>query len=165
MRFKTFNKLITCNENGLCENSDFDFTYTQHTAWISSKGTLTIFDNGDGRHLEQPALPTMKYSRFVEYKIDEKKGTVQQVWEYGKERGYDFYSPITSIIEYQADRNTMFGFGGSIHLFDVGQPTIGKLNEIDYKTKEVKVEIDVLSDKPNQTHYRALLVRPQQMFK
>ncbi|MEL3069882.1 hypothetical protein R9N22_13795 [Escherichia coli] len=40
-----------------------------------------------------------------------------------------------------------------------------KLNEIDYKTKEVKVEIDVLSDKPNQTHYRALLVRPQQMFK
>ena len=40
----------------------------------------------------------MKYSRFVEYKIDEKKGTVQQVWEYGKERGYDFYSPITSII-------------------------------------------------------------------
>ena len=158
-------KPITCNENGLCENSDFDFTYTQHTAWISSKGTLTIFDNGDGRHLEQPALPTMKYSRFVEYKIDEKKGTVQQVWEYGKERGYDFYSPITSIIEYQADRNTMFGFGGSIHLFDVGQPTVGKLNEIDYKTKEVKVEIDVLSDKPNQTHYRALLVRPQQMFK
>ncbi len=68
--------------------------------------------DGDGRHLEQPALPTMKYSRYVEYKIDEKKGTVQQVWEYGKERGYDFYSPITSIIEYQADRNTMFGFGG-----------------------------------------------------
>ena len=40
-----------------------------------------------------------------------------------------------------------------------------KINEIDYKTKEVKVEIDVLSDKPNQTHYRALLVHPQQMFK
>ncbi|EAC0957203.1 hypothetical protein YP94_001779, partial [Salmonella enterica subsp. enterica] len=56
-------------------------------------------------------------------------------------------------------------FGGSINLFDVGKPTVGKLNEIDYKTKEVKVEIDVLSDKPNQTHYRALLVHPTQMFK
>ncbi|VCY17271.1 Arylsulfate sulfotransferase AssT [Escherichia coli] len=101
----------------------------------------------------------MKYSRFVEYKIDEKKGTVQQVWEYGKERGYDFYSPITSIIEYQADRNTMFGFGGSIHLFDVGQPTVGKLNEIDYK---VKVEIDV-SDKSDSL---SCTVSPsQQMFK
>lgn len=156
---------LKCNENGKCENTDFDFTYTQHTAWISSKGTLTVFDNGDGRGLEQPALPTMKYSRFVEYKIDEKKGTVQQIWEYGKERGYDFYSPITSVIEYQKDRDTMFGFGGSINLFDVGQPTIGKINEIDYKTKEVKVEINVLSDKPNQTHYRALLVHPQHMFK
>ena len=158
-------KALTCDENGKCDNTDFDFTYTQHSAWISSKGTLTVFDNGDGRGLEQPALPSMKYSRFVEYKIDEKKGTVQQLWEYGKERGYDFYSPITSVIEYQKDRDIVFGFSGSIHLFDVGQPTIGKLNEIDYKTKEVKVEIDVISDKPNQTHYRALLIHPQQMFK
>jgi arylsulfate sulfotransferase len=158
-------KPLTCDENGKCQNTDFDFAYTQHTAWLSSKGTLTVFDNGDGRGLEQPALPTMKYSRFVEYKIDEKNMTVQQVWEYGKDRGYDFYSPITSVIEYQKDRDTMFGFSGSIHLFDVGQPTIGKLNEIDYKTKEVKVEIDVLSDKPNQTHYRALMMRPQNMFK
>ncbi|MCD1124950.1 aryl-sulfate sulfotransferase [Jinshanibacter sp. LJY008] len=158
-------KPLQCDENGKCENTDFDFSYTQHTAWLSSKGTLTVFDNGDGRGLEQPALPTMKYSRFVEYKIDEKNMTVQQVWEYGKDRGYDWYSPITSIVEYQKDKDTMFGFGGSIHLFDVGQPTVGKLNEIDYKTKAVKVEIDVLSDKPNQTHYRALLVRPQNMFK
>ena len=158
-------KPLKCDENGKCENTDFDFVYTQHTAWLSSKGTLTIFDNGDGRGLEQPALPTMKYSRFVEYKVDEKNMTVQQVWEYGKDRGYDWYSPITSIVEYQKDRDTMFGFGGSIHLFDVGQPTVGKLNEIDYKTKEVKVEIDVLSDKPNQTHYRAVLVRPENMFK
>lgn len=158
-------KPLTCDENGKCQNTDFDFAYTQHTAWLSSKGTLTVFDNGDGRGLEQPALPTMKYSRFVEYKIDEKNMTVQQMWEYGKDRGYDFYSPITSVIEYQKDRGTMFGFSGSIHLFDVGQPTIGKLNEIDYKTKEVKVEIDVLSDKPNQTHYRALMMHPQNMFK
>jgi arylsulfate sulfotransferase len=157
-------KPITCNENGLCENSDFDFVYTQHTAWLSSKGTLTILDNGDGRFLEQPALPTDKYTRFVEYKIDEKNLTVQQTWEYGKERGYDWYSPITSIVEYQPDRDTMFGFGGSIHLFEPGKPTIGKLNEIDYKTKEIKVEIDILSDKANQPHYRAVLVQPEKFF-
>ncbi len=157
-------KALQCNENGKCENTDFDFTYTQHTAWLSSKGTLTVLDNGDGRFLEQPALPTDKYTRFVEYKIDEKNMTVQQVWEYGKERGYDWYSPITSVVEYQPDRDTMFGFGGSINLFDPGKRTIGKLNEIDYKTKDVKVEIDVLSDKANQTHYRAVLVRPQKFF-
>ena len=108
----------------------------------------------------------MKYSRFVEYKIDEKKrhrsakcgNTVKNVATISIAR-------LPPSLNIKADRNTMFGFGGSIHLFDVGQPTVGKLNEIDYKTKEVKVEIDVLSDKPNQTHYRALLVRPQQMFK
>jgi arylsulfate sulfotransferase len=157
-------KPITCNENGLCENSDFDFTYTQHTAWLTSKGTLTVLDNGDARHLDQPALPTDKYTRFVEYKIDEEKMTVQQTWEYGKERGYEWYSPITSNVEYLADRDTMFGFGGSINLFEKGAPTIGRVNEIDYKTKEVKVEIDVFSDKANQQHYRAVLVRPDKLF-
>ncbi|SPW31077.1 Arylsulfotransferase (ASST) [Edwardsiella tarda] len=158
------NKPLNCNEKGVCENSDFDFVYTQHTPWLSSKGTLTVFDNGDGRHLEQPALPTDKYSRIVEYKIDEKNMTVQQLWEYGKDRGYEWYNPITSLVEYQPDRNTMFSFGGSNNLFEQGQPTIGRLNEIDYKTEDVKVEIDVLSDKPNSTHYRAMLIHPQDLF-
>ncbi|ARD40290.1 aryl-sulfate sulfotransferase [Edwardsiella ictaluri] len=158
------NKPLNCSAKGVCENSDFDFAYTQHTAWLSPKGTLTVFDNGDGRHLEQPALPTMKYSRIVEYKIDEKNMTVQQVWEYGKDRGYEWYNPITSIVEYQPDRDTMFSFGGSTNLFEPGQPTTGRLNEIDYKTKDVKVELDVLSDKANQTHYRAALIRPQGLF-
>ncbi|WP_460901466.1 hypothetical protein, partial [Staphylococcus aureus] len=63
------------------------------------------------------------------------------------------------------DRNTMFGFGCSIHLCDVGQPTVCQVNEIDYITNEDEVEINMLSDKPNQTHYRALLVRQQQKVK
>ncbi|QIZ78785.1 aryl-sulfate sulfotransferase [Ferrimonas lipolytica] len=151
-------------DGAACDGTDFDWTYTQHTAWWSDKGTLTVFDNGDGRGYTQPAMPTMKYSRFVEYKIDEDKGTVEQTWEYGKERGYDWYSPITSNVEYMSDRNTMFGFGGSIHLFEPGARSIGKINEIDYDTKEVKVEIDVLSAKKNAPHYRALLVKPNKMF-
>lgn len=52
----------------------------------------------------------------------------------------------------------MFGFGGFINLFDVGKLIVGKLNEIDYKMKEVKVEIDVLLDKFNQIYYCVLLV-------
>lgn len=157
-------KLLTCSDNGLCENTDFDFSYTQHTAWVSPKGTITVLDNGDGRHLDQPAMADMKYSRFVEYKVDEKAGTVQQIWEYGKERGYDWYSPITSNVEYRPDRDTMFGFGGSVGLFKAGQPTIGRINEIDYKTKAVKVEIDVHSEKRNSPHYRALIIEPNKMF-
>ncbi|USD37995.1 aryl-sulfate sulfotransferase [Ferrimonas sp. SCSIO 43195] len=157
-------KAISCTPKGKCEQG-FDFTYTQHTAWLNhDKHRLTVFDNGDGRGLEQPALPSMKYSRFVEYKIDEAKGTVEQTWSYGKDRGYEWYSPITSNVEYRKDHNTIFGFGGSINLYSPGERTVGKINEIDYDTKKVKVEIDVLSDKPNTPHYRALIVNPTSQF-
>ncbi|GAA4892440.1 aryl-sulfate sulfotransferase [Ferrimonas pelagia] len=156
-------KKINCTENGKCEDN-FDFTWSQHTAWISSKGTITVLDNGEARHMEQPALPSMKYTRFVEYKVNEKQGTVEQVWEYGKERGYDWYSPITSVTEYRPETDTMFGFGGSIEIFNPEQGTRGRINEIDYKTKEVKVEIDVFNTKPHTPHYRSLIVEPNKMF-
>lgn len=64
----------------------FDWSWTQHTAWLTGKGTLTVFDNGWGRDFA-PTKLTGNYSRAVEYRIDEAKGTVEQVWEYGKERG------------------------------------------------------------------------------
>ncbi len=155
-------KAIPCSDKGVCEGA-FDFSYTQHTAWLSDKGTLTVFDNGDGRHLSQPFFYKERYSRLVEYQINEEKGTVQQLWEYGKERGYEWFSPITSVTQYQSDRNTMFGFGGSIGLFEGGNIT-GKINEIDYDTKAVQVEIDVISDKTGSPHYRALLIRPERLF-
>ena len=93
-------KPIKC-EGSKCEG-DFDWTWTQHTGWrVDSKSDkdvfyLSVFDNGDARGMEQPALPEMKYSRAVVYKIDQKKMTVEQIWEYGKERGHAWYSPVTS---------------------------------------------------------------------
>ncbi|MTI16131.1 aryl-sulfate sulfotransferase [Rhodobacteraceae bacterium RKSG542] len=154
---------LKCTEFGACEGG-FEFSYTQHTAWLSDKGTLTVFDNGDGRYLNHPSQPTGDFSRFVEYRINEDNMTVEQVWQYGQERGMEWYSPITSNVEYRADRNTMFGFGGSIDLFERGKRTIGRINEIDYENHDVEVEIDVLSDKPNGTHYRALIVDPSTLF-
>ena len=41
------------------------------------------------------------------YRIDEKKGTVEQIWEYGKKRGHELYSAITSSVEYQADHDSI----------------------------------------------------------
>ncbi|QQX80882.1 aryl-sulfate sulfotransferase [Shewanella sp. KX20019] len=155
---------IKCTEKGVCEG-DFDFTYTQHTAWLNnSNGNLTVFDNGDGRGHEQPALASMKYSRYVEYKINEDDMTIEQVWEYGKERGYDWYSAITSNVEYMEDKDTMFGFSAAIHLYNPGERTIGKINEIGHADGKVKVEIDVLSEKPNTPHYRASLVNLTSQF-
>lgn len=125
-------KKIVCEDDySKCpgyENDEggFDFTWTQHTAYIinemSKKGItyITVFDNGDSRGMEQPAFATLKYSRAVVYKIDEKKMSVEQVWEYGKQRGHEWYSPVTSLTKYNADKNSIFTYsataGGSFDL-------------------------------------------------
>ncbi len=157
---------IKCSPVGECENSDFDFTYTQHAAWplSSTRGNLVIFDNGQIRHYDIPPVPSMNYSRMVEYKIDEKNMTVQQVWAYGKERGAESFAPITSNAMWRKDKDTMFGFFGSVGLFTKGKGTIGRLIEVDYKTKDVKVEIDIANDKPAATHYQGFVIDPNELF-
>ena len=96
---------------------------------------VSVFDNGDGRGMEQPALPNMKYSRAVVYKIDQKKMTVQQVWEFGQERGNDWYSPVTSLAKYQADKDSVMVYSGSAGLF--GKPSAMKPEELAKMTKGV----------------------------
>ncbi|MSN95938.1 aryl-sulfate sulfotransferase [Campylobacter sp. FMV-PI01] len=148
-------KKIDCNEKGVCENSNFDFTWTQHTAFKideKSKGDIiyvSAFDNGDGRGMEQPAIPSMKYSRMVVYKIDQKKKTVEQVWEWGKERENSLYSPVASLTEYQRDKDSIMGYfatAGTVFDFKTGaflsepNPTIV---EFEWGAKEPSVEIQL----------------------
>lgn len=144
---------IACQDSG-CEG-DFDWTWTQHTAFkidSKSKGDilyLSAFDNGDGRGLEQPAMQSMKYSRSVIYKIDQKNKTVQQIWQYGKERGNEWFSPVTSITEYQTDKNSVFVYsataGGAFDL-SVGAFTSlpnPYLEEFRWGEKEPAVEMQI----------------------
>lgn len=82
-----------------------------------------LFDNGDGRGLEQPPIPSMKYTRGVIYKINQKNMTVQQLWEVGKELGNEYFSPVTGITQYQADKNSMVVFYSTAGLLG---PSAGK---------------------------------------
>lgn len=159
-------KKLDCDDNGVCEDTDFDFSWTQHTAWLSPNNTLTVLDNGDGRHNTQPAMKEDKYTRYVEYKIDEDKMTVEQLWEYGKERGSDWYSAVTSNVELITNdgKPYMYGFGGSVGMFDGTKPTKGIHNIIDYKTKKVLAEIIVHANNSYAPHYRGLLMEPQRWF-
>ena len=113
-------KPIAC-DGSKCEGG-FDWTWTQHTGWrIDSKSDdkivyLTVFDNGDARGMEQPALADEKYSRGVVYKIDQEKKTVEQLWEYGKERGHEWYSAVTSLTEYQPDKDSIMIYSATAGL-------------------------------------------------
>ena len=147
-------KAIKC-EGSKCEQG-FDWTWTQHTAFKideKSKGDIiyvSAFDNGDARGMEQPALPEMKYSRGVIYKIDQKKMTVEQVWQWGQERGHDLFSAVTSLAEYQADHDSVmlyFATAGAQYDLKTGAFNTApnpSIFEFKWGAKEPSVEIQLL---------------------
>ncbi len=75
---------------------DFDFPWGQHAPAILPNGNLVVFDNGFMRNF----IPKANYSRAVEYKVDKENLTVKQVWQYGKERGKEFFSLLISDVDY-----------------------------------------------------------------
>lgn len=142
--------------NGIYENG-FDWSWTQHTAWQTGKGTLTVFDNGWGRNFE-PTKLTGNYSRAVEYVIDEKNLTVQQIWEYGKARGDAWYSPVTSVVQYRAETDTQFIYSASINFLTKEKLTTPILTEVKYGTQEVLLELQVTSKQAGNIGYRATVI-------
>ena len=143
-------KAIPC-EGSVCEGG-FDWTWTQHAAFrVDAKSNkdvvyVTAFDNGDARGMEQPALVEMKYSRAVIYKIDQKKMTVEQVWEYGKDRGVDWYSPITSITQYQADKDSVVVYSATPGM--TAKPSTSHGKPVDLKTHPYLMEFNWGSTEP-----------------
>ena len=81
---------------------DFEWQWSQHAAMITPEGYVFIFDNGNNKSkIKEEYVPaTESYSRGVMYKIDTTNMTIEQVWQYGKERGSSYYSPYISDVDY-----------------------------------------------------------------
>ena len=81
---------------------DFEWQWSQHAAMITPEGYVFIFDNGNNKSkIKDEYVPaTSSYSRGVIYKIDTLNMTIQQIWQYGKERGSSYYSPYISDVDY-----------------------------------------------------------------
>jgi len=118
-------------QDGRVSNDLFDFPWGTHAPKRMPNGNLLVFDNGTYRNFEN----NIQYSRAVEYKINEQDKTVAQVWQYGKERGEDFFSTIVSDVDYLPKSNTVLVTSGYIKK---GGNLSGKIVEVDYETgKEV----------------------------
>jgi arylsulfate sulfotransferase len=122
---------------GLAGTEDFEWSTGQHAAKVLPNGHLLLFDNGLMRNFQQQ--PT--YSRAVEYAIDEEKGTIRQVWQYGKERGLDMYSAITSEVDVLEKTGNRLITAGNVR--QSASPPHGKLIEITYPDNEVVFEARV----------------------
>jgi arylsulfate sulfotransferase len=162
-------KKLDCGPNS-CENTDFDWSFTQHTAYLNPElgnGYLTVFDNGEGRGNEQPAMVEDKYSRAVAYKIDEKNMTVKQIWEYGKDRGFDWFSIVTGNVNYDKEKDSFHVASLNTYLMKFKKANGGFIDEIKldkngkpYLANEIKVNYS----SPKEFGYRTGIVKPDLLF-
>ncbi|MDE5977257.1 MAG: aryl-sulfate sulfotransferase [Turicibacter sp.] len=93
---------------------DFEWQWSQHSAKILPTGELAIFDNGNNRSKDpfNYVDANDNYSRGVIYRLDTDQMTIEQVFEYGKERGSSFYSPYISEIDYLDSDHYLIHSGG-----------------------------------------------------
>ena len=97
---------------------DFEWQWSQHAAMITPEGYVFIFDNGNNKSKKEDEYVSAEdsYSRGVMYKIDTDKMTIEQVFEYGKERGSDFYSPYISDVDYLDSEHYIIHSGGIVYV-------------------------------------------------
>lgn len=127
--------------NGDAATDGFDWPWGPHTPVVLPNNHIMIFDNGYNRHWTPNALSGNNYSRVVEYKIDEIKKTVQQVWSYGKERGAFGFSEALGGVQYLSQTGNVLFCPGMGVLTEKGLG--GRVVEINPVTKEVVFEMEI----------------------
>ena len=97
---------------------DFEWQWSQHAAMITPEGYVFILDNGNNKskNKDEYVDASDSYTRGVMYEINTKDMTIEQVWEYGKERGSDFYSPYISDVDYIEENHYIVHSGGIIYV-------------------------------------------------
>jgi arylsulfate sulfotransferase len=147
----------------LSAEGEVGWPYHQHGVNLTPRGTLLLFDNGGERAVPpDPGMPEAeRYSRAVEYRINEEAGTVEEVWSYGpaQER---FISPFISDADHLpqtgnvlvTDGGRMAGPDGEV-MTTFGGRQWAHLMEVTYDGKEKVWEL--VSDDPERRFsvYRA----------
>lgn len=141
----------------------FDWQYEQHACLITPNGDVMCFDNGHWRSKDPDHFVLNKdnFSRGVRYKINTEDMTIEQVWQYGKERGSEFFSQYICNVEYYNEGHYMVHSGG-IGLYDGETAEIMVVFDADNpKCEERSITVEVLNDKVmlelelNRNYYRA----------
>ncbi len=148
---------------------NFEWPWGEHHATLFSQDVpgdqttdILLFDNALYRSFTDPNLfpPSDWYSRVVHYRINEAAMTVQQVWEYGKERGPALFSAVGGSA-YRLPNGDVLGTWGDISTDNQGNLSFSsdtnnsvatKIIEVDPSDDGVVFECSV----PKTATYRAL---------
>lgn len=126
-------------------DGEFDWQYEQHACVICPDGDVMCFDNGHWRAKtkENYRLNKDNFSRGVRYKINTDDMTIQQVWQYGKERGQEFFSQYICNVEYYEEGHYMVHSGGiQYHKGEASEEFAAlKQGDPDYWTRSITVEV------------------------
>lgn len=124
-------------QEGTLATDEFEWPTGQHALSILKNGHLLLFDNGLSRNFSNE----FSYSRAVEYEIDEQAKTIRQVWAYGKSRGMDLFSAITSDVDLLPQTNNRLITAGNIRLSSL--PPHAKMVEVTFPDNEVVFEANL----------------------
>lgn len=95
---------------------DFEHSYGQHAIEKLDNGDIILYDNGNFRAktVEEEIAAIDNYSRGVVYRVDSKNMTVEQIYQYGKERGSQLYTPYIGDADYLGENHYLITFGGLV---------------------------------------------------
>lgn len=127
---------------------EFEWPWYQHAPLLMDNGHIMLFDNGANRNFAGFG----EYSRAVEYEIDESSMTVQQIWQYGKERGRSCFSAIVSDVDILEQSGNVYFCPGS-RVNNDGGNFGGKIVEVSYPDKNVVFEMRI--NAPDIVFHRA----------
>ncbi len=129
-------------------DGEFDWQYEQHANVITPNGDVMCFDNGHFRSKvpEKRILNKDNFSRGVRYKINTDDMTIQQVWQYGKERGQHFYSQYICNVEYYKEGHYMVHSGGIQYYGEDASEQFAALMQDDPMVKTRSITVEVLDD-------------------
>lgn len=130
--------------------SDFDWPWGPHTPVVLPNNNILVFDNGYNRNWIPNSQRSDNYSRAVEYKIDEGKKTVQQVWTYGQALGAEGFAQAVSGVQYlKQTGHILFCPGLGVR---TSRGYGGRIVEIDPVTKTVLFEMEITAPSGTAFH-------------
>lgn len=128
---------------------DFDWPYEQHACLVTPNGDIMCFDNGHYRSKirEKFLLNRDSFSRGVLYRINQEKMTIEQLWQYGKERGEEFFSSYIGNVEWYGEGHYLVHSGGIQYYGEHASEKPAALLQGDPNVRAESITVEVLHGK------------------